>query len=284
MQSEINFTGYQFSADSNPNTGKELDGIAAYRTFAWETEEEGSKIWQTLPPETKTGMAATYKEGFAGPPWEERFKCNNQECSATGIFYPKKPESGKCVHCGGTDIGEAYPINELLEKLFPELIGSKKSGVLNIAYDNQEEVIGFAIGGKSTLEKVKKGHYGEGEWPAVCDLIYKQSGLGEKDEIFYIDELVVRPDYQFKKVGSGLASRSMAKAINSGSVICGLTLNGSPILTIRGKQLAQANYDVTRTPLGSVDSYRGPGNRERVWYTARPANAKYRTDMQKKLS
>lgn len=202
------------------------------KSYTYRSPAEAIEVYKSFEPALKEQMAEVYRQAFAGPPWFEKFKCN--DCDS---FFAT---DSCCPGCKSFNIGEAYPTEELIEDYFPKTLAEFTPGVLATASD-KNKVIGFVIGGDITLEKlVNKKYGGNGQ---ILDSISNQGGLKSQSVLFYNNEFCVLPEKQNQGIGTVLASAQLTDVLKlKPDFITGRTINQS-LLKIRSNGLTKAGYD-----------------------------------------
>lgn len=211
-------------------------------SFIYQDPESAKKMFELLLDTDKYQMATVYKEAFGGAPWFERFKCLNcEEFNSSNDI---------CPNCNKQDFDEAYPIQNLVNEYFPEMISEFTPGILLIVKTG-EQMLGFTTAGFVTLrDLIEKKYKGNAQ---ILKSILFQSGLNPNSVMFYDNETCVRPEVQSKGVGSKLSQLRINLAKELGAkIICGRSIN-LPWLTLKEKQLRKAGYDfLSFVPDGDV--------------------------------
>jgi len=147
---------------------KELIENTNFRVLRCNNVEEVLQQYGQLSVSVKLQMAKVYKDAFKLPPW-----------------------------C------EEYDAADLVKNYFPEMINEFSPGVLVIADNIQEGVIGFCQGGLTTLKDLANIKY-KSDPEKIQKSIQAKGGIGDGEVIFYENEMCVLPSKWNKGVGNAL--------------------------------------------------------------------------------
>jgi hypothetical protein len=130
--------------------------------------KDALRQYDELPVSVKLQMAKVYKEAFKLPPWREE-----------------------------------YDAADLVKNYFPEMIGEFSPGILVIADNMKDGVIGFCQGGLTTTEDLATIKY-KSNPGQIQESIQKKGEIGEGEVIFYENEMCVLPSEWKQGVGKAL--------------------------------------------------------------------------------
>jgi hypothetical protein len=215
--------------------------------------EDAQKQYRALPERERYQMAEVYREAFGGAPWYERFKCGG-----CGGF------SASVECCAGAEMGEAYPVEELVQESFPRNMAEFTPGIVILAKDLMGKMYGFSTGGFTTVQSLVDSKYGGSQ--EILDAICER-GVTPDTSMFYNNETCVMPTTQQKGMGTRLnAKRTEAARYLKADIICGRSIN-VPWLGVIQRQLGQVGYDFDAfTPRGDTYAVEGAA---RQFYIAR---------------
>lgn len=227
-----------------------LEGEITYQKAEHSSPSDAFQNLMALKIEVRTQMAQIYKDAFGGYPWFEVFICS--KCSNFS------PQDAECPYCGGADFSEAYPLEDLIENYFPEMVMAYAPGVLILAENEDGEVEGFSAGGGVKIgDLIAKKYRGD---ESVLNSILTQSGLTEDAVVFYENETCISPNSQKKGMGGNLNFERLLTAKEQGfQYIAGRSVN-QPWLKLKERQMDELGYDfVSFIPEG--DEYEIDGQR-----------------------
>ncbi len=147
---------------------RELLENTNFRVLKYKNAEEALRQYGELPVSVKLQMAKVYKEAFKLEPWFEE-----------------------------------YDAADLAKNYFPEMIGEFSPGVLVIADNIQEGVIGFCQGGLTTIPELAEIKY-LSDPKGIGDSIMEKGKIKEDEYVFYENEMCVLPSKWNKGVGNAL--------------------------------------------------------------------------------
>ena len=208
MLDELNIT--------SPNISQQLEVFAPNCELGVIANAEcAALIWEAISAEMKLQLANVYQAAFAGPPWFEVGKC--QGC---GNFSSEKDIF--CPICANAVV-EAYPTDQLIEEYFPTMLAQYTPGLIVLATDESGTIVGFSIGGYTSLEDLILNKY---QSEQILDSIVSQTGLSPGMNLFYDNETAISPEMQGMGFGKQL---SMARIIGLNQLgfqlACGRTVN-----------------------------------------------------------
>lgn len=212
---------------------KELLQNTQFLFLTYENRYEALQKYAELGRSTKGEMARAYRNGFGGPPWKE--VC---ECSSCGAFSPDT--SCRTDGCGATNLPEAYPIPRLMEKDFPDMLTSFVPGVVVIARNSVDGVIGFCAGGMTTVDTLIFKKWNSNQ--RIGDSIRANTGIEAGQPFFYENEMVVDPKFQSKGIGSRLNEQRLRWITDRGiDVVVGRSINTN-LLKMKQRQMPGRGY------------------------------------------
>ena len=237
----------------------ELLRTTRFLTVSYENPQEALQKYGALPDSIRARMAQAYKAGFGGEPWKEVCECPN-----CGAF--SSDTSCRTDGCGTKNLPEAYPVERLIKKDFPEMITSFNPGVLVIAQSDMNSAMGFCAGGMTTIDELV-----EKKWKSnrqIRDSIVSESGVRPNQPFFYENEMVVGPKYQGCKIGSRLNQQRLDWITNRGiDVVLGRSINDD-LIAMKQNQMPERGYSVlVFIPKG--DTYAVDGARRRCYVAQR---------------
>lgn len=201
----------------------------------YETESQAIRMLRKLSPEIQFQMAEAYRAAFAGDPWEEKYICPSCGRYLKNSFCPK---------CQVSSSQEAYPINELLNDYFPEMLSAFVPGMLGIAIESSQ-VAGFTTGGFTVLENLIYNKYVSENPKRILNSISSSANISPNELVFYDNETCILPSLQGQGLGKVLSLARIKAALKMrAEIICGRTIN-VPWLGLKERQLTQARYNFT---------------------------------------
>lgn len=221
-----------------------------YKKREYDSSRDAFQNLMSLNIGIRSQMAQTYKDAFGGYPWFEVF-----QCSKCGNY---SPEDSNCTYCGGVDFSEAYPIQDLVNNYFPEMVMSYTPGVLILAENHEGDLEGFSTGGGIALGHLIEKKYGGNK--TILNSILSQTDLSPDSVVFYENETCISPNSQKRGMGGNLNLERLLSAKEQGfQFICGRTVN-QPWLRLKQRQMDELGYDfISFIPEG--DDYTIEGQR-----------------------
>lgn len=154
------------------------------------TSHDPSDIVERLP-----AIAGLYRDVFAGPPWNEVYRCNG--C---------KKEFGYdvgCDHvCCGATVVECYPVDETAVRIRDQLSRTNARISLATADDTSADIVGFSWGWEDSLREDVADRFSLK--PGDVPMIRERLGWTPDDTFFYLSELGLLPDYRGRGLGKAL--------------------------------------------------------------------------------
>lgn len=194
--------------------------LPATTVYRYQSPTQANEVYTSLGVDRQLEMANIYRSAFAGPPWYESFRC--YKCGSFQAF------EGGCTKCG-SEVGEAYPTQELIYDYFPQMLSQYSPGVLILLAK-----VGFVTGGMVELWQLIDRKYGGKK--EISESIMVQAGIGPRQRVFYDNEACVLPNAQNSGVGKKLSLARVEAAIESGAdVVTGRTIN-QPWLALKRRQ------------------------------------------------
>ncbi|MCW1948965.1 MAG: hypothetical protein KIH89_000735 [Candidatus Shapirobacteria bacterium] len=148
----------------------------------------------TPTSEQFTSTAKLYATVFSGPPWNESVKC-----SLDGQFKGLDTPLGSRCSCGGIFV-EAYPLEETVEYIKEE--SKKPKFKFQETVNAEGETIGFAWSYLTTPTKLAQSKWDNSDDQQKIINILEQKGIAPNQEIRYISECGVDPNFR----GNGIAN------------------------------------------------------------------------------
>lgn len=204
-----------------------------YENLPYHSPQDALERLLSLSLTVREQMAQVYKDAFGGYPWYEVY-----QCTGCGNY---SPTDENCAHCQGTEFSDAYHIEELMNKYFPEMLQAYLPGVLILAKDGEDSIEGFSTGGGTTFGTlVEKKYKGD---QRILASIRAQTGLTPETPVFYENETCISPESQQAGIGSSLNYQRLESAVAQGfKYICGRSVN-KPWLGIKRSQMEALGYD-----------------------------------------
>ncbi len=161
---------------------KEFLKTVSFTRLKFTDPADAMRQYSSLPDNVKEGMAKCYK-AFEEEPW----------------FDPP------------------YNIPELVSQGFPEMVSSFVPGAVAIAQNEMGEVIGFASGGQTTVDKlVQKKYSGETseDKSKIARAIMDKTGLSPEDMFMYENELVLLSDANLPAGGESVRNKGLGTELS----------------------------------------------------------------------
>lgn len=139
-------------------------------------------------------LARLYARVFAGPPWNEVFRCDSCQC-----FFGNEHQLGlPCPNCANP-LGEAYPLEESVTHIKAEV--TRPNGTL-ITLEPNGEIIGFAWGYSipGPAEFANSKYHTPQMRETIYDLMLRTGITGQ---FFYFSECGICGEHR----GKGLSNR-----------------------------------------------------------------------------
>jgi len=181
---------------------------------------------ETLDRVDFVSLAELYAEVFAGPPWNEVFRCNSCQC-----FFGNEHQLGlPCPSCA-RPLSEAYPLEESVAHIKTEV--SQENGTL-IILKPENRVVGFAwgysISGPAEFAQTK--YYTPKMQKTVYELMTKSGITGQ---FFYFSECGIGNDHRGKGLSNLLSQTLLEVASESDEVFLLRTNYQSPMVHVSRK-------------------------------------------------
>ena len=194
--------------------------------YSYQSPSDANLVYASLGVDRQLDLANIYRSAFAGPPWYERFRCIR--CGSFQAF------AGGCTKCG-SEVGEAYPTDELVKDYFPQMLSQYSPGVLILLAK-----VGFATGGMIELDRLIDLKYGGNK--ELLESIIEKAAIGPRQRVFYDNEACVLPNAQKSGVGKKLSLARVEAAIGLGAdVVTGRTIN-QPWLAVKRRQWEEKGF------------------------------------------
>jgi len=238
---------------------KELLQNTRFSMMPYENRYEALQKYAELPTSTKKGMAKAYKDGFGGPPWKEVCECPN-----CGAYSPDT--ICRTEKCGAINLPEAYPIARLLEKDFPDMLTSFVPGVVVIAQNIENGVVGFCAGGMTTIDTLLFKKWNSNQ--RIGDSIRTKTGIKTGQSFFYENEMVVNPKFQDKGIGSQLNKQRLNWIMSRGiDIVVGRSININ-LINMKNRQMPERGFSM-KVFVPDGDTYAVDGARRQCYFAQR---------------
>jgi GNAT superfamily N-acetyltransferase len=165
--------------------------------------------------ETVRGIVAAYQRTFGGEPWNEGYICpvcgDAFPSAKTEVLCPSCAKQGKSVL-----LVDYWPASKITSDFYREM---GKPEAFCLAAKDGESIVGFVWGYRMVVDEHIDDYL---ESPGLSRLI---SGT-----FFYLDDVAVVPEYQFRGIGKRLVARTLQE--RSQKNILARTLDGSRMFRI----------------------------------------------------